>query len=187
MDTYVGYISLQIYPYIYVEGKSICVHREGKRNMIYISTWWYVCMYMYMHSDIHIFVIDIYSTYTYRRKIWLCTPEIQCTIRPGTAPHWADVCILYNVYAFRYAYICRNKIRLCVPGRLKMLYKRRVGPVRSKDKKPYPPPPPSQFSSHFHERCAKCWIEWKINFPIFIFRIIVKIHRNLAILSQKWP
>ena len=29
--------------------------------------------------------------------------------------------------------------------------------------------PPPQFCSLFHERCAQCWIEWKINFTIFIF------------------
>jgi len=32
-------------------------------------------------------------------------------------------------------------------------------------------PPPPQFWSHFHERCAMCWIEWKINFPILIFKV----------------
>ena len=36
-------------------------------------------------------------------------------------------------------------------------------------------PLPLQFWSHFHERYGMCWIEWKINFPIFIFRVIVKI------------
>ena len=30
-------------------------------------------------------------------------------------------------------------------------------------------PPLPQFSSHFYDRCAQCWIEWKINFPISIF------------------
>ena len=25
------------------------------------------------------------------------------------------------------------------------------------------PPPPPQNCSHFHERCAQCWFEWKIN------------------------
>ena len=27
--------------------------------------------------------------------------------------------------------------------------------------------PPPQFCSHFHERCAQCWIEWKYNYIIF--------------------
>ena len=34
-----------------------------------------------------------------------------------------------------------------------------------------------------------CWNEWKYNFPIhaiFIFRVIVKIHRNWQFLEQKW-
>ena len=31
------------------------------------------------------------------------------------------------------------------------------------------PPPPPQFCSHFYDTCAQCWIEWKINFPIFYF------------------
>ena len=30
-------------------------------------------------------------------------------------------------------------------------------------------PPLLQFFSHFNGRCAMCWIEWKINFPIFTF------------------
>ena len=33
-------------------------------------------------------------------------------------------------------------------------------------------PPPLQKSANFHERCAQCWIDWKINFPIFIFWVI---------------
>ena len=35
--------------------------------------------------------------------------------------------------------------------------------------------PHPQFCSHFYDRCAQCWIEWKINFPIypiFIFRVM---------------
>ena len=36
-----------------------------------------------------------------------------------------------------------------------------------------PPPPPPQFFSHFNERCAMCWIEWKNNFQIFIFQVMV--------------
>ena len=39
------------------------------------------------------------------------------------------------------------------------------------------------FCSHFHDRCAMCWIEWKIKFPIFIFRVIVKIHQKLTVFS----
>ena len=45
--------------------------------------------------------------------------------------------------------------------------------------------PPPQFCSRFDERCAMCWIKWKINFMIFIFRIIVKNHRKLAWFEYK--
>ena len=41
------------------------------------------------------------------------------------------------------------------------------------------PPPHPQFWSHSYERCAMYWNESKINFPTFIFRVIVKIHRKL--------
>ena len=44
-----------------------------------------------------------------------------------------------------------------------------LGPVPSKD-----------IWSHFYGRCAMCWNEWKINFRIFIFWVIVKIHRTLV-------
>ena len=39
------------------------------------------------------------------------------------------------------------------------------------------PPPTHRFRSHSHGRCAMCRNEWKINFQIFIFRVIVKNHR----------
>ena len=54
---------------------------------------------------------------------------------------------------------------------------------------PHNPPLPSQFGSRFHERCAMWWIEWKISFPIYIFRVIVKIQRQLGRFErvQKWP
>ena len=35
--------------------------------------------------------------------------------------------------------------------------------------------PPPQFWSDFYEWCAMCLNEWKIKFPIFIFRVIAKI------------
>ena len=38
---------------------------------------------------------------------------------------------------------------------------------------------PSQFCFHFYERCAQCWIELNINFPIFIFWIIADCIYNL--------
>ena len=49
------------------------------------------------------------------------------------------------------------------------------------------PPPPTllQFWSHFHERFVMCWNEWENDFPIFIFRVIVKIHRKLTIFRTK--
>ena len=43
----------------------------------------------------------------------------------------------------------------------------------------------SQLCSGFNERCAMCWIEWKIIFQIFIFRVMVKIHWKFTILSTK--
>ena len=46
-------------------------------------------------------------------------------------------------------------------------------------------PPSSQFWSSFHKRCEMCRNEWKINFPIFIFRVIVKIHRKLTVFRLK--
>ena len=38
---------------------------------------------------------------------------------------------------------------------------------------PPSPPRPSHNCSYFHERCAQCWIAWKINFTIFIFWVMV--------------
>ena len=52
----------------------------------------------------------------------------------------------------------------------------------------FEPSPPPQFWSHFHERCVMRWNGWKNNLPIFvifIFRVIVKIHRKLTILRTK--
>ena len=46
-------------------------------------------------------------------------------------------------------------------------------------------PPSPQFWSNFYGRCAMCWIELKINFLIFIFRVIVKIHRKMTVFSTK--
>ena len=39
-------------------------------------------------------------------------------------------------------------------------------------------PFPLQFCPHYNGRCAMCWIEWKINFSIFIFlwAIVVFVH-----------
>ena len=48
--------------------------------------------------------------------------------------------------------------------------------------------PTPQYCSRFNERCAKCWIELKINFsiyPILIFRVIVNIHRKLGCFKYK--
>ena len=50
--------------------------------------------------------------------------------------------------------------------------------------------PPPNFSSHFNRRCAMCWIEWKFNFPIFLFwamdyfvhnfghKMVIKLYSN---------
>ena len=46
-------------------------------------------------------------------------------------------------------------------------------------------PTPPQFWCSFNERRAMCWNEWKINFPIFIFRFIVNIHRKLGWFEYK--
>ena len=77
-------------------------------------------------------------------------------------------------------------------------YRRSLGPVPSKDT----PPPPFQKWPYLHERCPLCWTEWKINFPIFIFRVMVYCiyefqvcHLNFhvchqpktKIIVQKWP
>ena len=40
----------------------------------------------------------------------------------------------------------------------------------------------TQFCSHFHERCAHCWVEWKINFlilAIYIFWVMADCIYNL--------
>ena len=39
--------------------------------------------------------------------------------------------------------------------------------------------PSPQFCYHIYERCGMYWNEWKINFQIFIFRVIAKIHWKL--------
>ena len=40
---------------------------------------------------------------------------------------------------------------------------------------------PPSFCSHCYDRCAQCWIEWKINFPIFIFRVMAVCKYNLQV------
>ena len=44
-----------------------------------------------------------------------------------------------------------------------------LGPVPTKEMQI----PPPQFCSHFHETCWMCWNEWKINFPLLLFRVMV--------------
>ena len=46
------------------------------------------------------------------------------------------------------------------------------------------PPPPLQFCSDFNESCAMCWIEWKINFLIFIFGVIVDFVHNFQVFNN---
>ena len=50
-------------------------------------------------------------------------------------------------------------------------------------------PPPTQLCSGFNEKCAMCWTEWKINFPILIFRVMVdfvlKFNRKLTNFKYK--
>ena len=56
--------------------------------------------------------------------------------------------------------------------------------IPTKDMQTTPLPPPSQPPqkwSNFHERCAQCSIEWKINFPIFIFWVIVDFFHNFQV------
>ena len=52
--------------------------------------------------------------------------------------------------------------------------------------------PPSQGWSYLHERCAHWWIEWRINFPIFIFLVIADCIHNLRLIHLDfqvcyWP
>ena len=42
-------------------------------------------------------------------------------------------------------------------------------------------PSPSQNCSYFHERCAQCWIEWKINFPLSNFWITADCIYNIRL------
>ena len=50
-------------------------------------------------------------------------------------------------------------------------------------------PPPQKLLPYLHKTCPVCWTEWKINFQIFIFRVMVdfvfKINRKMPILSIK--
>ena len=41
-------------------------------------------------------------------------------------------------------------------------------------------PPPYQRCSNFHERCAQCWIEWKIKLSISIFWVMADCIYNLT-------
>ena len=41
--------------------------------------------------------------------------------------------------------------------------------------------PPPQKWTNFPERCAMCWSEWKINFPIFISQVIVDFVDNFPV------
>ena len=60
-----------------------------------------------------------------------------------------------------------------------------MGFVPSKGMQTALPPPPLKFCSHFHERGAMCLIKWKTNFSIYIFQVIGKIHRKLAVFITK--
>ena len=42
-------------------------------------------------------------------------------------------------------------------------------------------PPCRHNCFHFHDRCAQCWIDWKINFPNFIFWVIADCIYNLLV------
>ena len=49
------------------------------------------------------------------------------------------------------------------------------------------PPPLPQFCSRSDERCALCWIEWKINFPNFLFSCYRENSSKIGQFSvQKW-
>ena len=37
---------------------------------------------------------------------------------------------------------------------------------------------------YLQERCAQCWIEWKVNFQIFIFWVMADCIKKIV---QKWP
>ena len=66
--------------------------------------------------------------------------------------------------------------------RIKTLYPEKYFLNLVKSNRPFPtkdmqtPPPLPPFFSHFYDRCTQCLIVWKINFPIFIFRVKVTIY-----------
>ena len=61
-----------------------------------------------------------------------------------------------------------------------VLSNKKLGSVPTKDM--WTPSP--QFWCHFHKRCTMCWNEWKINFPIFIFRCRHKNDHNSK--NENW-
>ena len=42
-------------------------------------------------------------------------------------------------------------------------------------------PPSPQKWPYLYKRCPLCWTEWKVNFPIFIFRVMVDCIYNLLV------
>ena len=44
--------------------------------------------------------------------------------------------------------------------------------------------PHPHFCSHFYDRCVQCGIEWNINFPIFIFRVMADCMNNLQVTKK---
>ena len=46
------------------------------------------------------------------------------------------------------------------------------------------PPPPPTFDPVFYGWCAMCWNEWKINFPILIFRVIMKNSSKIGVFKH---
>ena len=66
----------------------------------------------------------------------------------------------YVSFPFIYTYICMkdfSQLRICRP------------------------PLPLSFAPIFCDSCALCWIEWKIDFPIFIFWVMADCISNLRV------
>ena len=96
--------------------------------------------------EINILILNIRSEKNFRYWIYILYIYMLFVLQEF-------ICNFHAVFVFRTVWLSKfkNSFQFLTP------------PCRH----PLPhPPPPLQNCSHFHERCAQCWIEWKINFLI---------------------
>ena len=96
----------------------------------------------------------------------------------------SNILKLYNIYLLQMIY--HRKLEWYSLRKryfVKRCFSKNVCFFSDPQHQPPRPPSPLQYCSQFLWKM--CWTEWKINFPIYIFRVIVKVHRKLAVFNTK--